>query len=268
MSSSEITPEEYTEYARRRKQQQFVMALLIPVILLTGFGIVRATGSTVILFVWLNDWMHQMPVEFWASVTFMADSAAVLGLCGVFLLRKERFVFAAIIGGIVCGILIRVLKISFDIPRPPAVLNGSIFEVIGEAYRGKSFPSGHAATAFFVSGLMVAFWHDKRIYLLALLFGVLGALSRVAAGVHWPTDILVGSAIGWLIGYSAGVLLKNRAYFSYPKRVFVFALSYIAAVFLLVYDPNMPYVMWLQGLIAAAGLYCSLYYLAFRILKV
>lgn len=268
MNSSDLNPDAFSEFARRRKQQHFVMALLIPVILLTGFGIVRGTGSTVILFVWLNDWMHQLPVEFWAAITFLADSAAVMGLAGVCLLRKERLVLAAIVGGIVCGILIRVLKVSFDVPRPPAVLNGSLFEVIGEAYRGKSFPSGHAATAFFVSGLIVAFWHDKKIYLLAVLFGVLGALSRVAAGVHWPTDILVGSAIGWFIGYSAGVLFKNRAYFSYPKRIFVFALSYIAAVFLMVYDPNMPHILWLQGLIAAAGLYCSLYYLAFRILKV
>jgi len=268
MNSSELTPEAFSEYSRRRKQQQFLMALLLPVILVTGYAIVSATNSTIILFVWLNQWMHQLPVEFWASVTFMADSAAVMGLCGVFLLRKERLVFAAIIGGIVCGILIRLLKIGFDVPRPPAVLNGSLFEVIGEAYRGKSFPSGHAATAFFASGLIVAFWHDRKVYLLALVFGVLGALSRVAAGVHWPTDILLGSAIGWLIGYSSGVLFKKRDYFSYPKRVFVFLLSYIAAVFLLIYDPNMPYVMWLQGLIAAAGLYCSLYYLAFRILKV
>lgn len=268
MSTSELIPEEYSEYARRRKQQQFVMAFLLPVIFLTGLGALMTSGTTVITFVWLNDWMHEMPVEFWANINFLADSAAVMALCGVFLLRKERLVFAAIIGGITCGILIRVLKIGFDMPRPPAVLNGSLFEVIGEPYKGKSFPSGHAATALFVSGLIVAFWHDKKVYILALLFGVLGALSRVAAGVHWPTDILLGGAIGWFIGYGSGVLLKRRAYFGYPKRILVFAISYISAVFLLVYDPNMPHVMWLQGVAAAVGLYCSLYYLAFRILKV
>ena len=268
MSSSDFSPEQMTANERGRMQIQWVMAFLLPVIFLTGFSILQLTDSNTLVFIWLNDWMHDMPIAFWANMTFLADSAAMLALACVFLLRKERLVFAALIGGIVCGIAIRILKVGFDMPRPPAVLNGSLFETIGEAYRSKSFPSGHAATALFTSGLVIAFWHNKTVYVLALLFGVLGALSRVAAGVHWPTDILVGGAIGWFIGYSSGLIFRNRAYFSYPKRIFVFAFSYIAAVFLLAYDPNMPHVMWAQGVIAGIALYCSLYYLAFRILKV
>jgi len=267
MSEYDLAPE--TSLGRQRAIQLRVMlALMIPVMLLSAFAVVYSTGSNVILFIWLNHWMHQLPVEFWANVTFLADSAAIMGIAGVCLLRKERLVLAAIVGGIVCGVLIRVLKIGFDMPRPPAVLNGSLFETIGEAYRSKSFPSGHAATAFFVGGLILSFWQNRSAYALAVAFSILGALSRVAAGVHWPADILVGGAIGWFIGYSAGVLFKKRAYFSYPKRILVFAISYVSAVFLLVYDPNMPHVLWAQGLIAGAGLYCSLFYLAFRILKV
>lgn len=266
--SEGFNPEEFSANERLRKQTQWVMALLLPVIFLTGFTFLKLTGNNTMVFIWLNDLMHDMPVTFWANMTFLADSAAVLALASIFLLRKERLVFAALIGGIACGIVIRILKVGFDMPRPPAVLNGSLFETIGEAYRSKSFPSGHAATALFTSGVVIAFWHNKTVYVLALMFGLLGALSRVAAGVHWPEDILVGGAIGWFIGYSAGLIFRNRAYFSYPKRIFVFAFSYIAAVFLLAYDPNMPHVMWAQGIIAAVGLYCSLYYLAFRILKV
>lgn len=268
MTISEQDMDQFDQSKVQRRQAVWVMACMVPAILLAGFAVVKATASNTILFVWLNDWMHEMPVAFWANVTFLADSAAVLALAGVCLLRKERLVYAAILGGIVCGIIIRVLKVGFDMPRPPAVLNGSLFETIGDVYRSKSFPSGHAATAFFVSGIVVAFWRSPVAYVLAIVFGVLGALSRVAAGVHWPEDILVGGAIGWFIGYIAGLVFKKRSYFGYAKRIFVFALSYIAAVFLLVYDPNMPHVLWAQGLIAGAGLYCSVFYLAFRILKV
>lgn len=249
-------------------KNHLIMALLIPIVLLAGYAAVYASAGRITLFVWLNHWMHTMPTWVWANITFLADAAAVFGIAGLCLLRKERMVYAAILGGIVSAVVIRLLKIYFDDPRPPAVLNGALFETIGEAYRSKSFPSGHAATAFFVSGLMVAFWRSKTVYFLALLFGVLGSLSRVAAGVHWPTDILVGGAIGWLIGYSAGAFFQDRNYFGYAKRILVFVLSYVAAVFLIVYDPNMPHVMWPQALIAAVGVFGSLYYLAFRILKV
>ena len=136
MSEYDLAPE--TSPGRQRAIQLRVMlALMIPVMLLSAFAVVYSTGSNVILFIWLNHWMHQLPVEFWANVTFLADSAAIMGIAGVCLLRKERLVLAAIVGGIVCGVLIRVLKLGFDMPRPPAVLNGSLFETIGEAYRSK-----------------------------------------------------------------------------------------------------------------------------------
>lgn len=250
------------------RKMHILMALSVPLVLMLGFVIVYATASRITLFVWMNDFMQGLPNWFWANVTFLADAGALLGLAGLCLLRKERMVYAAIIGGILVAVLIRLLKLYFDEPRPPAVLNGALFEVIGQAYRGKAFPSGHASTAFFISGLIVAFWRSKSIYFFALAFGVLASLSRVAVGVHWPTDILVGGAIGWLIGYSSGAFFHDRAYFGYVKRILVFLISYIAAVFLIVYDPNMPHVMWLQALIAALGVFGSLYYLAFRIVKV
>lgn len=245
-----------------------VMALSLPAILLLGFAAVWASGSNGLLFVYLNHWLHVLPDWFWANVTFMADTAAMGALAAILLLRRERLVLAMIVGGLICGLLIRMLKLGFDAPRPPAVMNASLFELIGAAFKSNSFPSGHAATAFFFAGALVGYKPGKSIYLIALLLGVLGALSRIAAGVHWPVDILVGGAIGWPIGYLSARYFARREYFNYAKRWLVFLAGYAAALVLLVYNSELPYVAPLQLALAAASLFCSVYYVSFRILKV
>lgn len=57
-----------------------------------------------------------------------------------------------------------------------------------------SFPSGHAATAFFVAGLCG--WHP-----LALVWATLVAAARVAKRRHTLLDVLAGAAAGAAVAY-------------------------------------------------------------------
>jgi diacylglycerol kinase family enzyme/membrane-associated phospholipid phosphatase len=57
-----------------------------------------------------------------------------------------------------------------------------------------SFPSGHSASAFAFATAVALERPDVRIPLNALAGAV--ALSRVYTGVHYPGDVLIGSAIG------------------------------------------------------------------------
>lgn len=70
-----------------------------------------------------------------------------------------------------------------------------------------SFPSGHACSSFAVAGSLM--WTMKRrwnlIRIPALALAVLIAFSRLYVGVHYPTDVLVGAAVGLL-----GSLLVSR----------------------------------------------------------
>jgi membrane-associated phospholipid phosphatase len=65
---------------------------------------------------------------------------------------------------------------------------------------GRSFPSRHVA-----SGLAMAAVggqeHAGLGWLMALVASLLG-VSRVAAGLHYPTDVAVGAALGGLIGHA------------------------------------------------------------------
>jgi undecaprenyl-diphosphatase len=68
-----------------------------------------------------------------------------------------------------------------------------------------SFPAGHAATAF--AGAVLLAFAAPRIAPAVLALAALIAASRVYDGVHYPTDVLAGAALGALVGAAAvGVL--------------------------------------------------------------
>jgi undecaprenyl-diphosphatase len=61
-----------------------------------------------------------------------------------------------------------------------------------------SFPAGHAATAF--AGATVLAYVIPRAAPLVFLIAALIGFSRVYVGVHYPTDVLGGAAIGLAVG--------------------------------------------------------------------
>jgi signal peptidase II len=101
------------------------------------------------------------------------------------------------------------LKLWLDFPRPPAVL-GDVVRVIGDIERHFSLPSGHATYAALVVG---ALWplmgRLGRIGL--VLYAALVGWSRIAAGVHFPADVLAGWGLGWICTALAGWLIPLAA---------------------------------------------------------
>jgi undecaprenyl-diphosphatase len=63
-----------------------------------------------------------------------------------------------------------------------------------------SFPSGHSMTAFSVAVPLSLFYPSLEIGLLFCAFSV--ALSRILLGLHFLSDVVVGSTLGAIIGYT------------------------------------------------------------------
>ncbi|SFB78144.1 undecaprenyl-diphosphatase [Marinospirillum celere] len=60
-----------------------------------------------------------------------------------------------------------------------------------------SFPSGHTLHAVAFSTLLIAALPSLAPWLLG--FTLLIALSRLVLGLHYPSDVLVGALLGWLL---------------------------------------------------------------------
>jgi hypothetical protein len=88
-----------------------------------------------------------------------------------------------------------VLQYSFGRQRPSDGSGGGSFW-----HGGTSFPSDHSTAAWAVASVLA---HEYPGPLTKLFFyGLASAVSvsRVTGENHFPTDVLVGSAIGWLVG--------------------------------------------------------------------
>ena len=88
------------------------------------------------------------------------------------------------------------LKGASQRARPDAVRERSEF-----FDGGTSFPSGHSIQAWSVATVIANEYHDNRKVQIAS-YGVASAVSvaRFTAGKHYISDVVVGSALGYLIG--------------------------------------------------------------------
>ena len=111
-----------------------------------------------------------------------------------------RLVEAAILAFAIERPLYWILKHTCRRRRPPDALVRFVPAI--KASDRFSFPSGHTMGAFLLATLVWVHYGDTALVLFAWA-GAVGT-SRVALGVHFPSDILAGAILGILLGYGLG----------------------------------------------------------------
>ena len=145
------------------------------------------------------------------SVLTLIVAAVALSL----LFMRRRAAAAFIVGAVLTGTLLSTsLKALFDRPRPDLTGVVTVFT--------SSFPSGHAtvsAVAYLTLGTCLAEMTDipRLESVLHRLRGVpyrlIVGLSRVYLGVHYPSDVVAGWAIGtaWALICGSALTLWRQA---------------------------------------------------------
>lgn len=174
-----------------QSQKSILAALFFAVFLLnnTLFALINYVGS------WFPD-------SLWVFITNLGDTsiafAIILALYNFKEDRGARLLILSILGTLV----IQGLKHVLGVDRPSVVLFGMEgYNLIGSQVKSPSFPSGHTATAFIGAGILAAQLKSKLLTQWLIGIASLIGLSRIMMGVHWPFDVLVGAALGWLIGF-------------------------------------------------------------------
>lgn len=119
--------------------------------------------------------------------------------------RAKSFVFmeAAIAVIVSRGIITEAIRFFYYSPRPFEALHFQ--PLIPES--GSSLPSGHMT--FFFALAAVIYFYNKRWGIWYFILSALIGLARIFAGVHWPSDIIAGTAIGILSGLAVHYILER-----------------------------------------------------------
>ncbi len=143
---------------------------------------------------WLGEVMRDLTALGGATLLMLLTLSIVIYLMLLRRFGAMTFLIAAVLGGVLISL---ALKQAFGRPRPDLVVHLSYTAT-------SSFPSGHSmlsAVTYLTLGALLARIHAARRFkafflLTAVLLTVMVGISRVYLGVHWPTDVLGGWAVG------------------------------------------------------------------------
>lgn len=165
------------------------------------------------LFRWFNSWAGVR--ELWdALIIFQAEWLGywVGGALGLFLIfgkdkKKELWmVLEALAAGLISRfIFTELIRYFYDRPRPFAVLQ-DVYQLV-QHDAGGSFPSGHVVFLFALATSI--FIYHRRWGVIFFIGAFLVGTGRVLAGLHWPSDVLGGAAVGILTSLAVNSAFKK-----------------------------------------------------------
>lgn len=160
------------------------------------------------LYEWGGDFMTKI-MELISLLGWKGAFLILLSLTLIFFKKTRRFGTAMAIGLAVGVLFVNIyLKVVVARPRPYTHEEyAALWALVGQNVESDfCFPSGHTNAAF-AAMVPVFILGKKRWSWLALLFGVLMAVSRVYLVVHYPTDVIGGMITGTVAGM-IGVLVS------------------------------------------------------------
>jgi undecaprenyl-diphosphatase len=122
--------------------------------------------------------------------------------------RRPRVFVLVAAGVLTAEVAATGLKLLFARQRPYLVHDDP--GPLMRTHLDLTLPSGHAATAF-AGAVLLSFAVPRLAPLFLVLAGAIAA-SRVYVGVHYPSDVLLGAAVG------AAVAIALRLLAGAPRR--------------------------------------------------
>jgi len=194
-----------------------LQVLVLVYILAYGIIILLTDHGEVVL--WTNDRHTVFLDQFFKYATQLGDGL-VLGILALGLLLTNYFkFFQALIAIAIQTVLVHLFKqwLAAGEPRPKTYFVDRINElnfVEGVKVNAfDSFPSGHTASAFTLSFILILLLKNPYLKMVAFIMAIIIGFSRVYLLQHFMIDIYIGSVFGIL-----AVLIAWRIMLPYSNK--------------------------------------------------
>jgi membrane-associated phospholipid phosphatase len=108
------------------------------------------------------------------------------------------------------GAVVLSLKFLIGRARPYTREGSTEFRPFSTGSDHYSFPSGHATSAFAVASVIAGQSDSKFVDILVYSLASMAAVSRVHDRKHWPSDVFIGSVLGYVVGKAICRLNSSR----------------------------------------------------------
>lgn len=164
---------------------------------------------------WINHNRIKPFDNFFIFITDTAYVAAILTAFGILLFSLVKKINALKQKALQMGAalllntaIINILKYSINRQRP--FVNDALIEKLSGG-GSPSFPSGHTADAFLMAmSLTLLFGYKKVLLFFVWIWAFTVAYTRIALGVHYPSDVLASILIGIINALIVHKIFKNR----------------------------------------------------------
>jgi membrane-associated phospholipid phosphatase len=124
---------------------------------------------------------------------------------------RKRWIVALLAGAFGGGLAADLIKLFMSRTRPRSFdfALGSVWDTFGpwfplahgSAGDSHSFPSAHTAMATGFAVILAAIYpHGRWLF---FTYAALTGLQRIHSSAHFPSDVCVGAAVGWIVGHAA-----------------------------------------------------------------
>lgn len=134
--------------------------------------------------------------ELFSNITALGDKGFLWILIGVFFLctKKYRKAGLLLLLSLLASFIVGNVTLKNLVQRDrPCWLYPEV-ELLIRNPKDFSFPSGHSMVSF--SGAAALWLADRKFGIAAYIVAALIAFSRLYLFVHWPSDVLIGAAVG------------------------------------------------------------------------
>lgn len=195
--------------------------LILPVLLIPVLCSAQSHGIDLTLLKDIVTNRLQSLDHLFLLITKTAKPIVVLSFIIIFILglikknRKLKFTAIQIVGAlIITTIIVVLLKHGIGRPRP-YITDPSLWHAASKS--NPSFPSGHAAVTFVVATMLSLNYRKNYIVIISFAWATLVAFSRLDLGMHYPSDVIAGAFIGFMISWIVyAIFLRIRKRYASP----------------------------------------------------